>query len=273
MNYISIIRFFIFTAFILNSQFFNNSADKLPVTLILLISVFDFFVFITFSNIFNLVAYWLIMIIPRGAICAWNHHHQHRNVFNYTVLNRILEFFYALQTGVTTNLWLLHHNFGHHKNYLDQTIDESRWKRKNGTTMGELEYTLSVALTAYTRGYQVGKNFPKHQRNFIIFSALTFFIVAILTVINPLNALFVFILPMISSLLYTAMVTYSHHANLDTNDVFKASYNKTNRWYNLFTGNLGYHTAHHYKQGVHWSELPKLHEQIKHHIPDNLILN
>jgi fatty acid desaturase len=39
----------------------------------------------------------------------------------------------------------------------------------------------------------------------------------------------------------------------------------------MVTGNLGYHTAHHYKQGVHWSKLPALHEKIKDKIPDNLI--
>jgi len=43
--------------------------------------------------------------------------------------------------------------------------------------------------------------------------------------------------------------------------------------YNLFTGNLGYHTAHHHKQGVHWSKLPRLHETIQDKIPKNLYKN
>ena len=42
--------------------------------------------------------------------------------------------------------------------------------------------------------------------------------------------------------------------------------------YNLLTGNLGYHTAHHHKQGLHWSRLPELHEKIKDKIPENLYL-
>lgn len=213
------------------------------------------------------------MILPRGAICAWNHHHQHRNVFKQAYLNRILEFFYALQTGVTTNLWLLHHNLGHHKNYLNQTIDQSRWQRTDGSTMGPLEYALKVALTAYNRGYQVGKNHPKQQRLFIRYSLITFLILAVIISINPKNALFIFVLPMMASLLYTAWVTYYHHTGLQTDDDFAASHNKIGRWYNIFTGNLGYHTAHHYKQGIHWSELPALHEKIKHLIPSHLITN
>jgi fatty acid desaturase len=45
-----------------------------------------------------------------------------------------------------------------------------------------------------------------------------------------------------------------------------------NRWFNYLTGNLGYHTAHHYKQGLHWSKLPALHDEIVHKIPDECMV-
>jgi fatty acid desaturase len=76
---------------------------------------------------------------------------------------------------------------------------------------------------------------------------------------------------MVVSLLFTAWVTYDHHAGLATDDQFEASYNNTNPIFNLLTGNLGYHTAHHYRQGLHWSKLPELHEKIKDKIPPQLI--
>jgi fatty acid desaturase len=78
---------------------------------------------------------------------------------------------------------------------------------------------------------------------------------------------------MIVSLIFTAWVTYDHHSGLDTDDPFEASYNNTNRVFNFLTGNLGYHTAHHYRQGLHWSKLPELHEKIKSRIPPELIRN
>jgi fatty acid desaturase len=246
---------------------FNFSADKLPVSIILSLSFLDFIIFFSVNSILFLFAYFLLMIVPRACISAWNHHHQHRHVFKNNILNRILEFFYALHTGVTTNLWVLHHNYGHHRNFLDQSKDESRWKRNDGSIMGVIEYTLTVALTAYPRGFQVGKNYPKQQKQFVLFSSITLVLLFIITLYNPLNALFVFILPMIGSLIYTSFATYDHHSSLDTQDQFAASRNNTNSWYNLFTGNLGYHTAHHYKQGVHWSKVPALHEQIKNKIP------
>ena len=228
----------------------------------------DFLVFLNIENIWFLIAFYLLMIVPKACISAWNHHHQHRHVFKQNILNRILEFFYALHTGVTTNLWVLHHNFGHHQNFLDQQKDESRWKRPDGSDMNVLEYTFKVAITAYPRGFKVGKKFPKQQKAFLIYGNLTLILLLGLTLYNPLNALFVFILPMITSLLYTSLATYKHHVGLETQDQFSASHNNTTRLYNLLTGNLGYHTAHHYKQGIHWSKLPELHEKIKHLIPD-----
>ncbi|MGH1539924.1 MAG: fatty acid desaturase [Arenicella sp.] len=250
---------------------FRYPADRLPVAIILAVSCIDFCLYFWVEATWALATFWLLMIIPKGKICAWNHHHQHTPTFKKNSLNRLLEFFYALHTGVTSNLWLLHHVLGHHKNYLDQTTDESRWQRKSGQKMGALEYTLNVAGTAYFRGFKVGKRFPRLQKTFIVYTVLTSSTVIFLVWLKPVSALFLFVLPMISGLLLTSWATYKHHSGLGTDDQFSASRNNLNRFYNLVTGNLGYHTAHHYKQGVHWSELPKLHEKIKDKIPAHLI--
>jgi len=252
---------------------FKYAADRLPVTIILLFSVLDFSLYFLVENAWLLAAFWFVMIIPKGKICAWNHHHQHTLTFKQKGLNRLLELFYALHTGITTNLWMLHHVLGHHQNYMDQSKDESRWRHNSGKMMGEIEYTLIVAGTAYLRGFKVGARFPKLQKIFMFYTAIVFSVVAVLTYFNPIAALFLFILPMIIGLLLTAWATYEHHSGLDTDNEFEASRNNLNRFYNIMTGNLGYHTAHHHEQGVHWSLLPELHEQIKHKIPTHLIKN
>lgn len=250
---------------------FRYSADRLPVAIILAFSCIDFWLYFSVENTWLLATFWLVMVIPKGKICAWNHHHQHNPTFRQKNLSRILELIYALHTGVTTNLWLLHHVLGHHKNYLDQTKDESGWRRKSGEMMGEIEYTLIVASTAYYRGFKVGRRYPKIQRVFVLYTTLTIAIVMMLVWFKPVPALFLFILPMICGLLLTSWATYEHHSGLATENPFEASRNNLNRFYNITTGNLGYHTAHHYRQGVHWSLLPELHEQIKDKIPVHLI--
>lgn len=250
---------------------FRHAEDRLPVTLILLLSLLDFALYFWVESLWVLAIYFWLMIIPKLNICAWNHHHQHLSTFRYKPLNHVLEFFYALHTGVTTNLWVLHHVLGHHHHFLDQNQDESRWKRKSGKVMGELEYAFNVSLTAYYRGYQVSKSHPKLRRDFILYALITAAVVIPLVWHRPLQGLFLFVLPMCFGLWLTSWVTYEHHAGLDTTNPFEASYNNLHKWYNRFTGNLGYHTAHHYKQGVHWSQLPALHETIKDRIPPHLI--
>ncbi len=246
---------------------FRHVEDKKPVAIFLAMTALDFLVYFALNNVWLFVGYWLVMFVPKGLVAPWNHHHQHSMTFKSPVLNRLLEVSYGLHTGMTTHLWVLHHVLGHHINYMDQTKDESRWQRKSGKKMGVVEYTISVAVTSYYRAFKVGQRFPKQQRVFLTFTALTFALVAGLVYYKPVPALFVFVFPMISTLLYTSWVTYDHHAGLDTQDQFGASYNIMNQWFNFLTGNLGYHTAHHYKQGLHWSKLPALHEEIVHRIP------
>ncbi|MCS5573621.1 MAG: fatty acid desaturase, partial [Pseudomonadales bacterium] len=125
----------------------------------------------------------------------------------------------------------------------------------------------NVAFTAYYRGYKVGRRYPAHYRTHLIYTGLTGAIVLALISYNPLSALLLFVTPMMLGLLITAWATYDHHAGLPTENDFCASYNNMNPLFNLVTGNLGFHTAHHYRLGVHWSELPQLHEEIKHNIP------
>ena len=252
---------------------FRHRADRLPVLIILSLTALDFAMYFAIDNFWVLLSYFVVMIIPKGCICAWNHHHSHLPTFKSKPLNRLLEVAYALHTGTTTNLWLLHHVLGHHHNYLDQTKDESRWKRRNGEKMGELEYTFSVALTAHLRAWKVGMRYPNHLRTHLIYTALALAIVVGLVAYQPVQGILLFALPMVVGFLITAWATYEHHAGLDSDNDFEACYNMMNPVFNAVTGNLGYHTAHHYKQGVHWSELPALHEKIKDKIPEELYID
>ena len=233
---------------------FRFKQDIIPVFIILTISALDFYLFFTLDNLLILFIYFTLMIIPRGLICSWNHHHQHSSVFKNKTLNRILEVFYALHTGATTNVWVLHHNLGHHRYYMDQEKDQSKWKKKDGSAMGYWRYSLEVTLTSYTRAWEVGNKHKQQQKDFLKYGILTLLILSFLTILNPINALFLFIIPMVLSLFLTAQATFKHHVGLDTKDKYAASYTDMNSFWNLLTGNLGYHTAHHVKPNAHWSE-------------------
>jgi fatty acid desaturase len=253
-------------------RIFRHPVDRVPVALIVLLFAVDLAIYATCDAWPLLVGWTLVGAVIKGHVCAWNHHHQHVPMFEVEWLNRLLEVVFALQTGVTSQTWVLHHTLGHHVNYLDQRADESRWAREDGTTMGALEYTAVVAATAYRRAYDVGQRFPRQRRIFLGMGVLTLAIVAGLIAWRPLPALFVFVLPMAISLLITVWATHSHHAGKPVTSHFVACNNIIHRGYNLLTGNLGYHTAHHHKPGVHWSKLPALHDAIAHRIPADCYL-
>jgi fatty acid desaturase len=250
---------------------FRYKEDITPTSLIILLFGLDLLVYFSATSVTALCSWFLISIIFKMYIGSWNHHHQHVNTFHSTLLNRLLEIVFTFHTGVTTNLWVLHHNLGHHQNYLDQSKDESGWKRKDGSTMGRLEYTATIALSGYIRGFNVGKEFPKYQTGLVGMGLANLLLLTGFFFHSPLNAFFVFLLPMTVSYLATCWTTYHHHSGLDSDDHHHASYNVMNRWHNLLTGNLGFHTAHHMK-GLHWSKLPAYHQTIRSKIPDHLIL-
>lgn len=247
---------------------FKHAQDKLPVALIVAFSIVDLAAYFLIENFWVFLGYWLLLLLPKGVICAWNHHHQHVFTFRSPALNRLYELSLAFHSGITSNLWLLHHGLGHHLHFLDQTKDESGWKRKSsGRKMGVIEYTIDVTITAYYRAFQVGRRYPKHQRIYLRWTAITFVLLGLLIWYRPLAGVMIYALPMLTSLLFTVWVTYDHHSGLESKEQFEASYNIMSPVFNALTGNLGYHTAHHYRQAVHWSKLPELHRTIAHKIP------
>ncbi len=252
-------------------QILKYKADRIPVAIFFAVTLIDFSLFFAVDSLWVIGAYFVAMVPIKALISAWNHHHQHVPMFHAKPLNRVLEMSFALTTGATTHAWTLHHVHGHHKNYLDQDLDESRWRRRTGETYSFVPYALITAATAYPRAFGVGKHHPRLQRAFVGYGLLTLAIIAALVAYRPVAGLILFVLSPIISLIITVAATYLHHSGLDTDDHMAASRNYMGRFRNLLTGNLGYHTAHHYRQGLHWSKLPELHETIAHKIPSEYV--
>jgi fatty acid desaturase len=253
-------------------KIFRFKADIIPVSLIVSLLIFDFLIFAFCKNRMTAVIWALSFMWPKVIICSWNHHHQHVRTFKQKFLNGLLDVVYAFHTGALPNMWVLHHNLGHHLHYQNQQHDQSRWKNKNGKKMGIIKYSIEVSATSFYRSYLVGKKYPKLLIEYILLSILVLLLLCVMFYLNWFNALFIFLIPMLHSLFMTANATYNHHAGLESDDPYKSSRNYTDKLYNFLTGNLGYHTAHHVKFGLHWSKLPALHEEIKDKIPPELIV-
>lgn len=251
-------------------KIFRYPADRPVVAIVLLLFVVDLAVYALADQVWMVVAWMFLGIFHKACICSFNHHHQHVPTFHSSILNRVIEIVYGFMTGITGHAWFLHHVIGHHQHYKDQEKDESAWKRKDGSTMGEVEYAFVIAGTGYLRAFMAQNAKWRHRCQFLLMLGIQAILLGGLFYHNWINALFVFLLPMGISLFITAWHTYYHHAGLDTDNDYEASHNITHKWYNILTGNLGYHTAHHIRGGMHWSKLPAFHGTIKDKIPERL---
>jgi fatty acid desaturase len=204
-----------------------------------------------------------------------NHHHQHVNSFRAPWMNRVYDLLLALQCGVGPYGWVLHHNLGHHVNYLNQppheSPDESRWARADGKQMGRLEYSFDLLLHHQIDMIRVGLRHRKHLRYYLLMKLPLWSLIGVGLWLRPLETVLVFLLPSFIALFHTIWATYEHHAGCPVDNHLVASRNRDNRIYNVLTGNLGLHTAHHKRPGLHWSLLPMLHKEIRDEIPEDQV--
>jgi len=249
----------------------HNKKDWPAALFVIFFSSLQFMLFFWVDSIALIIAGTICLMPLQGAAIACNHNQHHRNFFKAKWLNRCFEMALFFQTGASPYAWTLHHVIGHHKNYLTPEKDPSSWQFADGTAMSRWQYCFYNTLMIYPGSFKVGKSHPKTFKRFLIWLIISLLALVSLIIINPLNALIVFVIPMFLALIWLVDTTYDHHANLDVSSEYTATHNCLNPLYNIFTFNLGYHTAHHMKPSVHWSELPELHETIKGQIPDEQI--
>ncbi len=249
-------------------------ADRGPVAYVLAVFVLRLVIWALASPLLCAIA--VIPLVMLGVFIApINHHHQHVNSFRAAWLNRLYDLALSVQSGVGPYTWVLHHNLGHHVNYLNQpphsSPDESRWTRADGTKMGRLEYSIHLLLTHQIDIFRLAPRHPKYFRYFLLMKLPLWSLLGVGLWLRPLETVLVFLLPAFITLFHTTWATYEHHAGLPQDSHLVASRNRENRLFNLLTGNLGLHTAHHKRPGLHWSLRPELHREILHEIPEGQI--
>lgn len=249
----------------------RNIRDWKAVAFVTTIAIIQMGLFLFVDNLFVVVLAVAALVPFQVSASAFNHNHHHCATFRFAWLNRVFECVMFLQTGTTPFTWTLHHNIGHHERFLDQTIDTSPWKTRKGEVMSRGWYVLRNTVMIYPEAFRVGwQNKPIFYK-FLTFLGVSSLLLATLILGSPLKAVLIFVVPMTMMLFFLVDATYGHHTGLDTDNPYEATHNILDPVYNFCAWNLGYHTAHHLRPGLHWTSLPDFHGKISDKIPGPLV--
>jgi fatty acid desaturase len=250
---------------------FRHPVDAIPVACMLTVFAVQLAVFVLVRDPAHVLLAVALVFPFQVNFAGMCHNHHHLNTFRHPVANRAFEVVMFLQLGMLPYGYTLHHNIGHHRHYLDQTKDSNRWLRADGRSMGSWEFALRLCLAMYPTVVRIGRQHPAIFRKFRRMAWATAGVVAALVAVSPVNAFLVFLLPLPPALLLQAQATHHQHVGLAVDDPWRASRSTLDARYNVRTLNLGYHTAHHLRPGLHWSQLPAFHAEIASDIPPELV--
>jgi beta-carotene hydroxylase len=220
-----------------------------------------------------LVVLWLASVYARSYAPYAQHNHAHLSVFRARPLNALYDAVLTLVTGYPTALWELHHNIGHHQNFLDPENDvASILDPATGRPVSRLWYALRGNGMILADSFRIARQLaardkPKLLRKLRIELAVQVILLALLFVWNAKLAALFFVVPNLLAAAFVWWESYVHHLGTPGSNVYDGSVTVLGKRFNLANFNIGHHTAHHVKPTLHWSLLPRRTEQIAGKIP------
>jgi fatty acid desaturase len=210
------------------------------------------------------------------------HLHIHHPFSKNKYINLLFDICMGVTTGMVTSNWKIQHKYGHHQLGLSDSGKKNKWdlakdwEIKKFTILGALSYSIRTSapifylplIEAFKKGGLQNIKTPLNYRYAFIEQSLFIVFVLILLIIEPVITLAYLIPWYLLVYFVTRYIDYLNHFARG-NGKFDSSNNSMNYWYNWMGHNFGYHSAHHYRPSAHWSLLPQIHEEIKHHLTED----
>ncbi|MDX2195447.1 MAG: fatty acid desaturase [Cytophagales bacterium] len=209
------------------------------------------------------------------AVSVMTHNHNHINIWTNKPLNVLTDWWLTVFYGIPIFTWIPTHNRNHHR-FNNKEGDSSITYRHT-----EENHALSLLSYPSVSGfYQMTKSIIPYMKYLKENDRKTFYeywaqiIVLVLwnaafLILDWQKALLYVIIPQQVSGFAVFVFNYVQHVHADEESRWNHSRNFM--WVNLFLFNNGYHTMHHEKANIHWSELPKYHKEIESNIDPVLI--
>jgi beta-carotene hydroxylase len=190
-------------------------------------------------------------------------------------LNHFTDNWITLFYGFPAFAWTPTHNKNHHKfnnGKGDYTITYRYSERNNIFTL--LSYPSISSYFQQSPVMNHLKHLYRNKRNKFYLALLQYLtlgtLIAVSLIIDWRKSLLYVVIPQQVALFTVLVFNYIQHVHADEESDYNHSRNFVSRFTNFMLFNNGYHTAHHMKASVHWSQLPQAHRRISHLIEPHL---
>jgi fatty acid desaturase len=200
--------------------------------------------------------------------CTINHNHQHHPTFVNRPLNRGFSLLLTLAAGMPATAIVAMHNDNHHlhnnqaADFLRASRMTFRWNLLNVLLLP----IVAIAEYAPVRGRELQAwrtHRPALHRQVRLERWAFYSLLLTLTVLQPLPTVIYIFLPQLFGQWGILAINHIQHDGCDPDSAYNHSRNFVGGWLNWWVFNNGYHTAHHLRPGLHWSELPRYHAEIR----------
>jgi fatty acid desaturase len=209
------------------------------------------------------------------AVAVIAHNHNHVPIWRSEFLNHVTDNWITLFYGFPAFAWTPTHNKNHHKfnnKEGDYTITYRFSEANNILTL--LSYPSISSYFQQSPVMNHLKNLYKLKRQKFYLAILQYVTLGLLIVISLIldwrKALLYIVVPQQVALFVVMLFNYIQHVHADEESAYNHSRNFVSGFTNFMLFNNGYHTAHHNKASVHWSQLPEAHAKIADRIAPHL---
>lgn len=200
------------------------------------------------------------------AVAVIAHNHNHLPMWRSKVLNALTDYWITIFYGFPTFAWIPTHNRNHHalnNRDGDYTITYRMSEKNNLVTL--LTYpTISGYYQQKAISLYLKEQYQEDRRWFL--HCIAQYAVLILFVGGALlldwkKAIFFVLIPQQFALFSVLIFNYVQHVHADEESAYDHSRNFVG-FLNKLLFNNGYHTAHHHRAGLHWSQTPAAHAKL-----------
>ncbi len=206
------------------------------------------------------------------------HNHNHSPTFSGRRMNTLLSTWISFFYGYPVFAWIPTHNENHHK-FVDGPGDATSTQRmsRDNDLVAALTFPL---LSAVAQAPLVARFLARAKRRnprayatyawqrLVVFVGHAAGLGLGVGLYGPLRGAFVYGsalgLPAAGALWGLMFTNYVQHVDCDPTSRWRRSRDFVSSWMNFFVFDNGFHTVHHERPGLHWSQTRRAHARIAH---------